>query len=220
MITRTGGPGDDLLESTMSIGTAADELVGHVDSADEHALQAFFAAHHLPPCRLLWDPQEADLKEEVLQYLLEFWQQRRRADGLLPRNAIDPVALRRALGYIMLLDVIDGGSDFRYRLYGTIIAERTGFDWTGRRLSEMAAQVPTGTFYEAVYRSVMRRRQPIYTISGSPLHVAATWWSRLILPVADPDCEGEIGGFLVGNCPGEWRLPREVEEPARGQVVL
>jgi hypothetical protein len=55
----------------------------------------------------------------------------------------------------------------------------------------------------------MRRRLPIYTKSWSPGHVAATGWSRLILPVGP---RGDVGAapvdrFLVGNVPGAWRPP-------------
>src|SRR3546814_18026508 len=99
----------------------------------------------------------------------------------------------------MLLDILDGGADFRYRLYGSRIAERTGFDWTGRLLSEMASNAFTGTFYAAVYRAVMRRRAPILTVSGSTRPVAATPWSRLGLPFAGREAGGGGG---VGRSEG------------------
>src|SRR3546814_12771432 len=101
----------------------------------------------------------------------------------------------------MLLDILDGGADFRYRLYGSRIAERTGFDWTGRRLSEMSTNAFTGTFYAAVYRAVMRRRAPIMTERGSPRHVAATRWSRLVVPSSE---ERRVGKESVSQCSTRW----------------
>ena len=182
-----------------------DALTADVLNADDAAIAAFFTAHDADPCRVIWAPDEDVLAEPELRFLNGFWQ-RNRAGDVLPAAAIDPLNLRPALGYIMLLDVMEDGADFRYSLYGSLIAERTGFDWTGRRLSDMIARSFTGIFYAAVYRAVMRRRLPIYTKSWSPIHVAAAGWSRLVLPVGIPG--GDVHRFLVGNVPGAWRPPR------------
>ncbi|MFN4088870.1 MAG: PAS domain-containing protein [Alphaproteobacteria bacterium] len=183
-----------------------DTLTEDVLAANRAGIAAFFAAHGEAASTVVWSPDGSDVPEPELRFLLEFWHTHKGPSGLLPRAAIDPLALRPALGVIMLLDVLDGGADFRYRLYGTTIAERTGFDWTGRRLSEMAAKSFTGLFYAAVYRAVIRRVAPVYTVSGSPRHVAATRWSRIILPTGGGD--GGVTGFMVGNVPGAWRPPR------------
>ena len=186
-----------------------DALTEAVLIGDDAAIAGFFARHDADPCTVAWSPEAGTVGEPELQFLLQFWHAQRHEVGLLPRSAIDPLRLRPALGFIMLLDVIDGGADFRYSLYGSLIAERTGFDWTGRRLSDMIARSFTGIFYAAVYRAVMRRRLPIYTKSWSPGHVAATGWSRLVLPVGPRVDEGEatVERFLVGNVPGAWRPP-------------
>ena len=181
-------------------------LTANVLEGDDAAIAAFFTARDADPSIVAWSPPVDHIGECELRFLMQFWHERRSPGGLLPPIAIDPLALRPALGFIMLLDVIDDGADFRYSLYGSLIAERTGFDWTGRTLSDMTARSFTGLFYAAVYRAVMRRGEPIYTKSWSPTHVAATGWSRLVLPVGRSG--GAVERFLVGNVPGAWRPPR------------
>jgi len=113
----------------------------------------------------------------------------------------------------MLLDVLDEGWDYRYRVYGSAIAERLGRDYTGRRTSDIARLSFTGAFYIAAYRAVIARRAPLFTVSPSPRYVAAVDWSRVTLPLVDG--EGAITRLLVGNVPGDWRAA-SAPMPPRG----
>lgn len=182
-----------------------ESLTASVLAEDDAAIAAFFAAHDATPSTVVWMPEAGEVAEPELRFLLGFWHERHDAEGLIAPAAVDPLDLLPALGFIMLLDVLDGGADFRYRLYGSLIAERTGYDWTGHTLSDMIARSFTGIFYAAVYRAVMLRRRPVYTRSWSPRHVAATGWNRLVLPVGAPG--GPVTRFMVGNVPGAWRPP-------------
>jgi len=103
----------------------------------------------------------------------------------------------------MLLDVLDEGWDYRYRIYGSEIARRHGRDLTGKRTSDIARTAYTGIFYIAGYRAVLARRAPLFSVSSSPNYVAAVDWWRLALPLAGTD--GTITRLLVGNMPGDWR---------------
>lgn len=46
-------------------------------------------------------------------------------------SEIDALEMRPALGYGMLVEPVDGGADFRDRLYGSNLAAVSGFDMTG-----------------------------------------------------------------------------------------
>src|SRR3546814_18454171 len=70
--------------------------------------------------------------------------------------------MRPALGHIMLLDVLDGGADYRYRVYGSEIAQRAGFDMTGKCTSELPTGSLASLFFIAVYQAVLLRPQPVY----------------------------------------------------------
>ncbi|MCK6451896.1 MAG: PAS domain-containing protein [Alphaproteobacteria bacterium] len=188
------------------------ELAGEIArSAERPKLAAYFAGNGAPPPRVVWQPSEDDVRHEPLRFLVGFWQMHS-AGGRLPGvDMVEPFALKPALGYIMLLDVLDDGWDYRYRLYGTNIAQRLGQDLTGRRTSDISKRAFTGTFYIAAYRAVLERRAPLFTVSASPRYVAAVDWWRLALPLAAPD--GAVTRLLVGNVPGDWRSTREPPAP-------
>lgn len=190
------------------ISQLADDIAG---TQPRQALATLFAENGAPEPRLRWDPAEDDLPEGPLRFLAGFWRRHHDGDTLPGVDIVDPLALKPALGYLMLLDVLDDGWDYRYRIYGSQIAQRYGRDLTGRRTSDIARTAYTGLFYIAGYRAVLARRRPLFSVSSSPNYVAAVDWSRLALPLAGPD--GTITRLLVGNVPGDWRPATEPLPP-------
>ena len=60
----------------------------------------------------------------------------------------------------VLIDVLEDGSDFRYRLIGDVIF-RNGIDHhLGMRVSEIPTQRPPSQIY-ALYRETVRRKAPV-----------------------------------------------------------
>ncbi len=114
--------------------------------------------------------------------------------------------MRAALGYVMLLDVEDDAWDYRYRVYGTAIAQRSGFDATGRLLSELALR-PLEQFFIASYRACVLQSGYMFSRHVPPPRVHTTSWDRIILPLEDG--EGVINRLLVGNVPGTWNADRK-----------
>lgn len=87
----------------------------------------------------------------------------------------------------MLIDVVDGGHDFRYRLFGSAVSSVSGFDMTGKLLSEHPASAYVTEFSIAVGRAARHRREPVYT-ARSPVGAQDTGlWERLVLPLVDED---------------------------------
>ncbi len=169
------------------------------------ALSQFYMELGMPTPRIVWSPTVAELEQAQLQFLLTYWQGLRDGAGRVPVGSIDALNMRPALGYVMLLDVLDGGADFRYRLYGSVIAQHSNFDMTGRRLSELKPEQGVGAFFQVVYRAVLARPEPIYTEHAPPPTIRVKLWYRLILPLFDDN--GVVCRLLVGNVPGEWRNP-------------
>lgn len=160
---------------------------------------------------LVWSPTPGTLEHEPLRFLMDYWQRLRGGEDVPHATKIDPVEMRPALGNVMLLDVLDGGADFRYRLYGSKIAERAGFDMTGKRVSEIGTSTAVATFFVYVYQAVLKRREPIYTEHRPPASIQVTKWYRLVLPLAD--AAGMVNRLLVGNIPGDWRSAQAGEDP-------
>jgi len=90
--------------------------------------------------------------------------------------------LRPYIGRIAILDVIDGGRDFRFRLYGTQIAEEYKGEMTGKSVTAFRAN-----FFAAIvpgYRRAVETRQPHYDAPEIDDALMLYKWERLVVPLA------------------------------------
>ena len=146
-----------------------------------------------------WDPSPGRDTPEPIRFLLAYWRGRAAGGGIPGMGEIDALALRPALGYIALLDIVDGGRDFRYRLYGTILAAVAGFDMTGRLASEHKASPHITHFYIASYRAAVTRGRAFFSEHRPASTQITKGWHRVVLPFAGAD--GSVQRFLVGGVP-------------------
>src|SRR6266852_5599555 len=147
----------------------------------------------LDPC-VVEDPDVTAFEDSRLAQLLVHWRGLARDGDLPPAEAIDPTELVFILGWLMIIDPLAGGADFKYRLYGSSIADATGRDLTGCKVSDSFPDF--ADFTTAVYRDVMLHKRPVLTRHTPPQPIVVSRWERLILPFADAD--GEVTRLLVG----------------------
>lgn len=186
------------------------ETASRLADGDTRSCAPMLGAIGSPPPVLLWQPTLETLPEPLLAFLLEWWLEARGEAFAPPVEVVDPFALRPALGHLSLLDVIDDGVDFRYRIHGSLTAARARWEWTGRRVSEI--ETPLRFFFLVNYRAVTRRRQPLFSTHTPPAEVRMTAWHRLILPLGR---DGRVERLLVGILPTQ-RQDELGEEPASG----
>lgn len=135
-----------------------------------------------------------DLADPLLARLLADWLTSGEAGGPPGLSFINPVALQYLLGFLVILEVIDGR--FRYRLVGSEIVAKRGTDLTGRWMEEHVDPAVG----EAAGRScalATRSRRPVlqhfrYQVDGRPHGI-----ETLFLPVAGT--AGEIARILIGQ---------------------
>jgi hypothetical protein len=166
---------------------------------DLRSIGTAFVSHGVGAPKILWRPGASDLTAAPLKFLVAHWAGLG-GEGKLPHiGQIDPFGLRPALGYVILVDAVDEGRDFRYRLYGSIVAQISDFDMTGKLLSEIRASAHVAEFGIAVYRASLRQRAAIFS-ERQPLGSVQTMsWQRLALPLVDDS--GSVVRFLVGTVP-------------------
>lgn len=167
------------------------------------AIRRSFARQGARGPEIVWHPSIDLLGSAALRFLLAHWSRLAGPQGLARADRIDPMELRQALGLLSLVDVIDDGRDFRYRLYGSTIAAVSEFDMTGQSLSAMPVSPYIKAFALAAYRASLARQAPLFTEHSPPAAVSHTVWQRLILPLVDE--AGEIVRFISGNVP----VPRD-----------
>ena len=164
-------------------------------------LAAPFLKHGLRSPVIRWNPVAADLPTKQLPFVLNLWHSLRDTNGRVTPDQIDPFALRPALGYILLIDVLEDGADFYYRLYGSEVARVAGFDMTGRRTSQIVTGSLASTFYTAGYRALLQRPEPLFTWHEMPMQITINNWDRIVLPLTGAD--GRVTRILTCNMPGE-----------------
>src|SRR3546814_340977 len=88
-------------------------------------------------------PEADAIAEPELRDLYLYWSDKRGPRNYPARSEIAPEEIKRLLPFVLLHDVLDDGSHFRFRLVGTDAA--SGIDPTGKLLHEAAP--------EGVYRN-------------------------------------------------------------------
>ena len=81
----------------------------------------------------------ADIRAPALRRLYDDWQARRRGREFPARGDFDAPDLKYVLGNIAMFDVAYDPLRFRFRLHGSRIAQRVGYDMTGKDFEEMPA---------------------------------------------------------------------------------
>lgn len=119
-------------------------------------------------------------KSEVTAFLA-LWQSKA-SDGLPRRSDFSMAELRPYMGRVAILDVVDGGRDFRYRLYGSDIAEEYQADMSRKSVNEFrphfrAAIVPG-------YQRCLATRAPHYDVIDIDDEMMRYKWERIVLPLA------------------------------------
>ena len=69
-------------------------------------------------------------------YLRNYWDAKRGTRTMPSRTDISPAQLKDHLGWVMILEVLPGGRDFRYRLIGTLVTQYFWGDSTGKTVME------------------------------------------------------------------------------------
>lgn len=106
----------------------------------------------------------ARVERPELQYLFDYWNDKRRGRAMPSRADFALRELKPQLGWLSLLDVLPEGNDFRYRLVGTRIARYFRSDTTGKTVTEAFAPVPAAReIMLALLRSVASQASVVRT---------------------------------------------------------
>lgn len=122
-----------------------------------------------------------------LEQLLTYWQ-RMGGGGMPRRNQIDLMEMSPALmPHVFLVDVLEEGRSFRWRLIGQHIIRHAGSDDTGLDLDISIAPAMRATIV-GHYQQVVRERRPLCHRGDFPgRDLRAYRYERLLLPVLAVD---------------------------------
>ncbi len=110
----------------------------------------------------------AAIGDARLRALHHYWRHKRGKRAMPARADIDPVEIPALLPIVGLVDVVDGGERFRYRLVGTEIVAASGCDSTGRHLDEVLSDGAYGEYVIGLFREMIERRRALYSETEWP----------------------------------------------------
>jgi hypothetical protein len=142
------------------------------------------------------DPDLAD--NPKFRELMTYWD-RKRGERAMPRRAdLDPLDIPRHLGWLVIVEVLEGPERFRFRLVGSKVVDAYGRDSTGKTVEQMFRDADPegyrflielfGTVVEK--RAIVRARGPI-----RPTHQVLRDSDALLLPLDAGD--GTVGMILI-----------------------
>jgi hypothetical protein len=140
------------------------------------------------------------IQDSRLCRLYCYWLAKKGERRFPARGDIDPLDFPYVLGHVMLLDVLRHPLRFKYRVHGTEMVRRAGYDLTGKFLDDL----PITEYRQYVQErceGLVRNREPLLvhhnrTLDGRPRHYEALW-----LPFSD---DGENVNMLLCALVYDW----------------
>jgi len=129
-----------------------------------------------------------------LRRLYQYWEESRRGRDFPARRDIDPLHFPYILGSVLLLDVLYEPLRFRFRLHGTDLMLRAGYDMTGK----MADALPNAENRAVLLqrcRSLIETREPMVVIQERLLGKQIFGYEALWLPLSE---DGVTIDMLLG----------------------
>ncbi len=174
-----------------------DDLVSAVLDGGGPALRDLFAAQGARAPLIHWSPRPQDLNNPAIQGFAKTC--RAMTDATRPMACADYRfdAFEPHTSWMMVLEVEDSGTAFRYSHYGEGIARVRGLSMLGQTTADFGGHI--GRFFTATYRAMVQRREWLLTDHVPPKEVFARVWERLIVPVVDES--GTVARFVAMNVP-------------------
>lgn len=128
-----------------------------------------------------------DTCDPRIREIYAYWDGKRLGRRMPSRADLDPVDIPSFLPNVILADVLHDPVRFRYRLVGTDIVDKRGFDPTGKPIGDVNFG-KSKDFVLALYRDVIESRRVKFV--DVPYVEPRGWYvysERLLMPLSDDD---------------------------------
>lgn len=157
------------------------------------------------PVSLLDAPENADAIA-----LHDYWNSKRGERPMPDRRDIRPSEIVRMLPSVAIIEVIDGGRDFRFRLFGSELANWMGCDRTGQLFSQMQPAPGSDLTPEQIQKrwndvasGTLAAAQPVFFKAPVRTASAILTMHAVVMPLTagGPEIEQLFGGAFVISTP-------------------
>lgn len=139
----------------------------------------------------------ASIRTPALRRLYDDWERRRCRRDFPSRADFDVLDFKYVLGNLVLVDVLYDPLRFRFRLHGSRIGQRVGYDLTGKDLDAMPPALRP--FVERHFTAVVEGRAPRVEIRERRIADEGVVDSEVLaLPLSRDG--GRIDMLMVGVC--------------------
>jgi hypothetical protein len=137
-----------------------------------------------------------DIAHPKLRRLYEYWDGKRGGRKMPSRADLDPLEMVFVIGNIIMVDVIEGSPlRFRIRLHGTNLAQRVGFELTGKMLDELP-QTEFRALAQESFARVVNNGEPRHGRRDRIIDERPARYETVIMPLSS---DGErVDRILVG----------------------
>ena len=134
--------------------------------------------------------------------MLAYWIEKRGSRSMPRKRDIDPIEISpRILPNLQIIEVINRGARFRYRLVGSASVDAFGSDYTGRYPDEMFSDDRLN-FIQSIYRKVCATKIPLFSLNRyhTPKNIDLFAY-RIYLPLSEDGIDAShILGILRFEC--------------------
>ncbi|MFC4347036.1 PAS domain-containing protein [Kordiimonas lipolytica] len=117
--------------------------------------------------------------------VFNLWREKKGDREFPLKSDLHPSLMARYLPYIYIVDILDGGKDYRIRLLGSSVADMLGKDYTGTLLSETPEELD---WRGEIYGLCMKRRAPVfYLFELAPFGRETVVTENALFPLSDGD---------------------------------
>lgn len=137
-------------------------------------------------------PADVAAMNRMLAGFLALWHRKTDGSKLPARAAFSMDDLRPFMGRIGILDVLEKGNDFRFRVYGSNIAAAYRGEMTGKSVRDYRPN-----FRDAIvpgYRRCFETREPQYDVLELDDDLMFYNWERVVVPLS---ADGHVVNMLM-----------------------
>lgn len=135
------------------------------------------------------------IETPCLRQLYVYWDSRREGREFPARRDLDPLEFRFALGHVVLIDVLRDPQRFRFRLHGSELSLRAGYDMTGKLVDDLPNPANRAILLKRC-RSLVETRRPTRVLDRRSLGKRLYGYEAVWLPLAG---DGYAIDMLMGG---------------------
>ena len=134
----------------------------------------------------MFDGQQ--IADPLIRRFFAYWQSKRGDERFPARRALDPIDFSYVLGDVTLVEICGESKTYRYRVTGSNLVARDGYETTGKTLED----IPDVEYRERIrttFDAVATTGEPVHGLRDLLIDGRLRCYEVLVLPLASNGCD-------------------------------